>query len=86
MSKAQWDKLSAADKQGFNDAAKEAVKANRARIDDDEKKAVADLRAKGMQVVENVDKAKFQAALAPTFADFGKKFGQDNIDRIRNYK
>jgi len=86
MSKAQWDKLSAADKQSFNDAAKEAVKANRARIDDDEKKAVADLRAKGMQVVENVDKAKFQAALAPTFAEFGKKFGQDNIDRIRNYK
>jgi len=86
MSKAQWDKLSAADKQSFNDAAKEAVKANRARIDEDEKKAVADLRAKGMQVVETVDKAKFQAALAPTFAEFGKKFGQDNIDRIRNYK
>ena len=86
MSKAQWDKLSAADKQSFVDAGKEAVKANRARIDDDEKRAVADLRAKGMQVVENVDKAKFQAALAPTFAEFGKKFGQDNIDRIRNYK
>jgi len=86
MSKAQWDKLSSADKQAFNEAAKEAVKANRARIDDDEKKAVADLRAKGMQVVENVDKTKFQAALAPTFAEFGKKFGQENIDRIRNYK
>ncbi len=66
MNKAQWDKLSPADKQAFHDAAKEAVKANRARIDDDEKKAVADLRAKGMQVVENVDKAKFQAVLAPT--------------------
>ena len=39
-----------------------------------------------MQVVENVDKAKFQAVLAPTFADFGKNFGQENIDRIRNYK
>jgi len=86
MSKAQWDKLSAADKQAFNEAAKVAVKANRDRIDDDEKKAVAELRAKGMQVVEHVDKAKFQAALAPTFAEFGKKFGQDNIDRIRNYK
>jgi tripartite ATP-independent transporter DctP family solute receptor len=86
MSKAQWDKLSAADKQIFNEAAKVAVKANRDRIDDDEKKAVADLRAKGMQVVENVDKAKFQAALAPTFAEFGKKFGQDNIDKIKNYK
>ena len=86
MSKTVWDKLSAADKQAFLDAAKEAVKANRARIDDDERKAVADLRSKGMVIVENVDKAKFQVILVPTFADFGKKFGQENIDKIRNYK
>jgi TRAP-type transport system periplasmic protein len=86
MSKAQWDKLPVADKQAFQEAAKEAVKANRARIDEDERKAVADLRAKGMQVVDNVDKSKFQAALGPTFAEFGKKFGQENIDRIRNFK
>ena len=86
MSKAQWDRLSDADKQAFDEAAKEAVKANRARIDDDEKKAVADLRAKGMQIVEHPDKAKFQAALGPTFTEFGKRFGQENLDRIRNYK
>ena len=86
MSKAQYDKLSAADKQAFLESAKEAVKANRARIDDDERKAVADLRAKGMVIVENVDKAKYQAALGPTYIEFGKKFGQENIDKIRNYK
>jgi tripartite ATP-independent transporter DctP family solute receptor len=86
MSKAQWDKLSAADKDAFMAAAKEAVKANRARIDEDERRAVADLRSKGMIIVENVDKAKFQATLAPTFVEFGKKFGQDNIDKIKNYK
>ncbi len=86
MNKAQWDKLSQADKQAFLDAAKEAVKANRARVDDDERKAVADLRAKGMTVAENVDKAKFQAALAPVYTDFAKRFGQENIDRIRNYR
>jgi TRAP-type C4-dicarboxylate transport system substrate-binding protein len=86
MNKGQWDKLSAADKQAFLDAAKEAVKANRVRIDEDERKAVADLRAKGMAVVEKVDKAKFQAALAPVYVDFGKKFGQENIDRIKSYK
>jgi TRAP-type C4-dicarboxylate transport system substrate-binding protein len=86
MSKAQWDKLAPADKQAFMEAAKEAVKANRARIDDDERKAVADLRAKGMAVVVNVDKAKFQAVLGPTYVEFAKKFGQENIDRIRNYK
>ena len=86
MNKAAWDKLSPADKQAFLAAAKEAVKANRARIDDDERKAVADLRAKGMAVVDNVDKSKFQATLAPVYVDFGKRFGQDNIDRIKNYK
>lgn len=86
MNKGKWDALSAADKQAFNEAAKEAVKANRARIDDDEKRAVGDLRAKGMNVVDNVDKAKFQATLAPVYADFAKRFGQDNIDKIKNAK
>jgi TRAP-type C4-dicarboxylate transport system substrate-binding protein len=86
MSKAVWDKLAPADKDAFLAAAREAVKANRARIDEDERRAVADLRAKGMIIVENVDKAKFQATLAPTFVEFGKKFGQDNIDKIKNYK
>ena len=62
------------------------MKANRARVDDDERKAVADLRGKGMNVVESVDKSKFQATLGPTYADFAKRFGQDNIDKIRNYK
>ena len=86
MSKAQFDKLSPADQQAFIDAAKEAVKANRARIDDDEKRAVGELRAKGMAVVDTLDKSKFQTTLTPVYADFAKKFGQENIDRIKNYK
>ncbi|HTS20653.1 MAG TPA: TRAP transporter substrate-binding protein [Casimicrobiaceae bacterium] len=85
MNKARWDNLSAADKQAFLDAAKEGVKADRARVDEDERKAVAELRAKGMTVNDHVDKARFQAALAPAYADFAKRFGQANIDRIRNY-
>jgi tripartite ATP-independent transporter DctP family solute receptor len=86
MNKAQWEKLSPQDKEAFLESAKEAVKANRARIDEDEAKAVADLRAKGMLIVETVDKSKFQAVLTPVYADFGKRFGQENIDRIKNYK
>ncbi|HVO87727.1 MAG TPA: TRAP transporter substrate-binding protein [Casimicrobiaceae bacterium] len=86
MSKARWDALSPGDKQAFEESAREAVKVNRARIDEDERKGVAELRARGMQVIDNVDKAKFQAALAPTFADLAKRFGQENIDRIRNYR
>ena len=86
MNKAQWDKLPDADKQAFVDAAREGVKANRARVDDDERRAVADLRGRGMTVAENVDKAKFQAALGPVYADFARRFGQANIDRIHNYR
>ena len=47
---------------------------------------MADLRAEGMKVIDNVDKAKFQAALAPVYAEFEKQFGKANIDKIRNYK
>ncbi len=83
MNKASFDKLSAADKQAFLDAAVEATKANRARVDEDDAKGVAELRGKGMQVIENVDKAKFQAALAPVYAQFEAQFGKANIDRIR---
>ena len=81
MNKAAFDKLSAADKQAFLEAAKEGTKANRARVDEDDAKGVADLRAKGMKVIDNVDKAKFVAALAPVYADFEKQFGKANIDK-----
>jgi tripartite ATP-independent transporter DctP family solute receptor len=86
MNKAAFDKLSAADKQAFLDAAKEGVKANRARVDEDDAKGVAELRAKGMTVVENVDKSKFVATLAPVNAEFEKQFGKAAIERIRNVK
>ena len=84
MSKPVFDKLSAADKQAFLDAAKEGVKANRARVDEDDAKGVAELRAKGMTVVENVDKAKFVSTLTPVNAEFEKQFGKANIDKIRS--
>ena len=85
MNKAAFDKLSSADKQIFLDAAKEAVKANRARVDEDDAKGVAELRSKGMQVID-VDKAKFVSALGPVNAEFEKQFGKANIDRIRAVK
>ncbi|WP_353146214.1 TRAP transporter substrate-binding protein [Pollutimonas bauzanensis] len=83
MSKASFDKLSDADKKAFIQAAKVGVQANRDRIDSDEKNAVADLRGKGMEVVETIDKAQFQAALAPVMTSFEKQFGKDNMDAIR---
>lgn len=86
MNKAAFDKLAPADKQAFLDAAKEAAKANRARVDEDDAKGVADLRAKGMTVIDNVDKSKFVAALAPVNAEFEKQFGKANLEKIRNFK
>ena len=86
MNKAAFDKLAPADKTAFLEAAKAGAKANRARVDADDASGVADLRAKGMLVVEHIDKAKFVAALAPVNAEFEKQFGKANIDKIRNYK
>ena len=86
MNKATFDKLSPADQQAFIEAAKEATKANRARVAADDAKGVAELRSKGMTVVENLDKAKFVAAMAPAYAEFEKQFGKAAIERIRNYK
>ncbi len=86
MNKGAFDKLSAADKQAFIEAAKAGTKANRARVDEDDAKGVADLRAKGMTVIDNLDKAAFVKALAPVNADFEKQFGKANIEKIRNFK
>ncbi len=86
MTKAAFDKLSATDKTAFLESAKEGAKAGRARVDQDDTNGVAELRSKGMTVVENVDKSKFIAALAPVNAEFEKQFGKANIDRIRAVK
>ena len=86
MNKGVWDKLSAGDKAIFLEASKEAVKANRARVAEDDAKGVAELRSQGMQIVENPDKSKFIAALAPVNAEFEKQFGKAAIDKIRDVK
>ena len=86
MNKASFDKLSPADQTAFVEAAKEGAKANRARVDEDDAKGVADLRAKGMTVTENIDKARFVAMLAPVNAEFEKQFGKANLDAIKNVR
>ena len=86
MNKASFDKLSAADKTAFLEAAKVAVKANRDRVDQDDANGVKELRAQGMTVIDTIDKAKFAAVLAPVNAEFEKQFGKPNLDKIRNYQ
>ena len=38
------------------------------------------------QVVDKVDKTKYQVALTPVFAEFEKQFGKANLDKIREFK
>jgi TRAP-type transport system periplasmic protein len=84
MNKAMFDKLSPADQTIFIEAAQAGTVVNRARVDADDAKGVEYLRSKGVTVIENIDKAKFAAKMAPVLAGFEKQFGKDNIDRIRN--
>ena len=86
MSPKLWGALSDADKKSFQEAATLGAASMRRFVDEVEKKGVDDLKAQGMQVVTRVDTARFQAALAPAYAEYAKKYGQANIDRIRNYK
>jgi TRAP-type C4-dicarboxylate transport system substrate-binding protein len=55
-------------------------------VDQDDASGVSELRAKGMTVIDNVDKARFVSALGSVNAGFEKDFGKANLDRIRNVK
>jgi tripartite ATP-independent transporter DctP family solute receptor len=84
MSPMVWDGLSEEEKGWFMEAAKAGAAAMRQKVREDAENGVATLKEQGMQVVEDPDRAAFEAALAPAFAEFAERFGQDKIDAIRN--
>ena len=86
MSPRAFDALSAEDKKLFLEAARHAMIVCKAEVAKVEKTGVDELRKLGLQVVEKVDTAEFQALLKPTFAEFGKRFGEATIARIRDQK
>lgn len=81
-----WNRLNAADRAAFQEAAKTAVKANRDKVSADERDGVALLRSRGMTVRETVDTAAFQAALAPAFEQYRRQFDAALIQRISDWK
>jgi tripartite ATP-independent transporter DctP family solute receptor len=78
--------LPAADKKALQDAAKFGAQAMRKRVNEVESSGVAELKAMGVNVITNVDKSKFQTALAPAYVEYAKRFGEANIQRIRDVK
>ncbi len=81
-----FDSLPAADKTLFMEAAKDGIVANRAQVDLDEKNGITYLKSQGVTVVENVDRAAFEKALAPSYPAFETQFGRENIQRIKDVR
>ncbi|MCX8133285.1 MAG: TRAP transporter substrate-binding protein DctP [Roseococcus sp.] len=83
---ATLNRMSAADRAHFMEAARAAQRANRERVSADEASGVDELRRRGMTVVTQVDTAAFQAALAPAFAEFERTLDGALLRRIRDWR
>jgi tripartite ATP-independent transporter DctP family solute receptor len=80
-----WDGLSEEEKGWLRTAAAAGAKAMRAKVYADATNGVEQLREQGMEVTTEVDRAAFEQALKPAYADYAKTFGREKIDEIRNY-
>ena len=86
VSPAFFGSLTAAQKTALSLGAKAGALASRQFVDAVEKKAVDEIKSHGVQVVTNVDKAAFQAAIAPAYKQYATKFGQKTLDQITQTK
>jgi tripartite ATP-independent transporter DctP family solute receptor len=88
MSPATWNKLSDEDKKIFRQLARDAANVTRKRVEQLEIEGLAELKQNGMQVraLSAEERNAFQTALTPAYAEYAKKFGQANLDAIRNMK
>jgi tripartite ATP-independent transporter DctP family solute receptor len=77
--------LSTDDRNSFVEAAKLAGEASRQFAAAAQKDGVAELAKSGMQVVANIDRARFAAAMAPANPIFAQQFGTNIIHQIRAY-
>jgi len=85
INKGVWDKLSAADKTSFQEAAKIAVVVNRKKVNDDEANGIAIIEKAGT-LVNKVDTVPFQKAVASAYVTYNKEYGEANIKRIIDVK
>jgi tripartite ATP-independent transporter DctP family solute receptor len=85
LSKRVWDRIQPDDQQALRAAAIAGAKASRDYLDRVDKSGIEELRKRGMNVVDDVDRAAFVAALSGLEGDFEKQFGKDKIDAIRAF-
>lgn len=85
MSKIHWDGLNQEEQSWFVEAANAAAAAARNTVSENEANGIALLRENGMEVVTDLDKAAFAAAVAPAYDAYAEKMGvSDLIERIQN--
>lgn len=77
-----WSRLPDAAQEVIVQSARDAAAHERAVNAEAEARQLDELKASGMQVIEDADLAAFQAAVAPVYEKYGTRFG-DYIERIR---
>ena len=82
MSKKTWDRMPPDIQKIMLDSAVEVAKYQRGLIREQEEKQLGELKAKGMSVIENPDRAAFREAMKPVFEQFQDRFGKDLVQRI----
>ncbi|TCZ56632.1 TRAP transporter substrate-binding protein [Roseicella aquatilis] len=83
MSKARWESLPEPQREAVAAAAEEVTPQQRQMNEDAEASSVAELKAKGMQVVEAPDRAAFAAIVAEEVRrDFASRFGAELPEAI----
>jgi tripartite ATP-independent transporter DctP family solute receptor len=85
ISKRVFASIQPEDQHVLRAAAAAGGKATRVYLDRVEKSVIEELRRRGMNVVEDIDRPAFVASLASIQGQFEKQFGKDKIDAIRAF-
>ncbi len=83
MSQSKWDSLTEEQQGWVMEAAKASVEVTRNRVTELEETGVDKLREKGMEVVTEIDRPAFEAAVQPAYDQYTSQFGDEMIERIR---
>jgi tripartite ATP-independent transporter DctP family solute receptor len=86
MSKKTWDRLPPDIQKVMLDTAREIARYERGLIGEQEQKELGELKARGMTVIENPDRAAFREAMRPVFEQFQNQFGKELVQRITDTK
>jgi TRAP-type transport system periplasmic protein len=86
MSQDRWNSLSEEEQGWVMEAAKASVEVTRNRVTELEETGVDQLREEGMEVVTDYDREAFEAAVQPAYEQYTSQFGDELIERIRNFQ